>query len=109
MAKRGERAARRAEASQLVGRAFRCGDGIVRWIVGLSTRDYFSLLWLDESDGRRVWHGGGIEKIDRWQGGEEVPAPRPGDRYQLAGPTGLVSERTVPPAEAEGAGGGRQG
>jgi hypothetical protein len=95
--RRGEWAAARAAAALLIGRAFRCSDGLVRWITGLSTRDYFSLLWLDERT--NTWFSGGIIKIHKWQelygDAEEVRGPQPGERYQLAGPTGMVDERTV--------------
>lgn len=91
--RRGGRAAAREAAALLVGRAFRCPDGLVRWITGLSTRDYFSLRWLDERD--HTWFSGGITKIDNWEGGEEVRAPQPGESYKMCGARGMVDERTV--------------
>lgn len=75
----------------LVGRAFRGPDGIIRWIMYLSSRKYYFCRWFDESGG--VWHNGGSIKTTDWQGGEEVPAPRKGETYLLVGSTGLVSER----------------
>lgn len=72
----------------LVGKAFRCTDGLVRWVTHLSVRNYYSMLWLDERT--NVWHDGGIIKADRWQGGEEVPVPT---TWLQAGATGIVSER----------------
>lgn len=83
----------KADAARLVGRAFRCSDGLIRWITHLSTRGYFSLLW--RQDDGDIWYSGGIVKVDKWQGGEEVRSPRPGESYKLAGATGVISERTV--------------
>lgn len=83
--------AKTQEFEGFVGRAFRGTDGLIRWITHFSTRKYFTLLWLDEN--ANVWHNGGIVKAQQWQGGDEVAAPQKGDVYQLAGATGLISER----------------
>lgn len=84
-------------AAALVGRAFRCSDGLIRWITHLSTRNYYSLLWLNESEG--VWFSGGIIKANKWQGGEEVVAPKPGEVYKRVGATGVTTEYTVAAAQ----------
>lgn len=82
------------EAQQLVGRAFRCDDGLVRWIIYLSTRrGYFSVLWRDDES--EVWHSGGIIRADKWRGGQEVRAPQPGETYRLVGATGVENQRTA--------------
>lgn len=80
-------------AARLVGKAFRGADGLVRWITSLSTRHYYTLLWLDEQS--QTWFAGGIVKVSNWEGGAEVTAPQPGERYRRAGATGLVDECTV--------------
>lgn len=85
--------AEREAAEKLVGRAFRCPDGLVRWITGLSTRGYYSLLWLDERSS--TWFSGGLVRAHSWQGGVEVEAPKQGERYRLAGPMGTVDERAA--------------
>jgi len=77
----------------LVGKAFRCPDGIIRWITHVSSRKYFSCLWFDEEG--QNWHNGGIIKTSDWQGGEEVAAPQKGETYFLVGATGFISEKTV--------------
>jgi hypothetical protein len=87
-----------SKEQQLVGRAFRCSDGLIRWITHLSTRRYYSLLWLNEAEG--VWYSGGIVKANRWEGGEEVPAPQPGQPYRIASATGVIRTFT-PLAERE--------
>jgi hypothetical protein len=87
-----------SKEQQLVGRAFRCSDGLIRWITHLSTRRYYSLLWLNEAEG--VWYSGGIVKANQWEGGEEVPAPQPGQPYRIAGATGVIRTFT-PLAEGE--------
>lgn len=85
----------REAAAQLVGKAFRCPDGLVRWITGLSTRGYYSMLWLDEKS--NTWFSGGIAKVQKWHewygGAEEAPAPQAGESYLLAGAMGLAEER----------------
>lgn len=73
----------------LVGRAFRCKDGLVRWITHLSTRNNFTLLWLNEED--KVWHMGGTLPAAKWQGGEEYPVPAMGEQYDMHG---IYSVRT---------------
>ena len=80
------------KALTLVGRAFRCSDGLVRWITHLSVRGYYSLLWRRETED--VWYSGGIVKYYRWEGGKEVPAPKPGETIRIAGATGVISEIT---------------
>lgn len=86
-----------ADAEALVGRAFRCPDGLIRWITTLTTRGYYHLLWLNESDG--VWHHGYMVRASKWEGGEEVRAPQPGESYRLAGVTGVITEYTVAAAQ----------
>lgn len=78
----------------MVGRAFRCPDGLVRWVTAVSRRGSYELRWLDEST--QTWHYGGKMKATAWPGGEEVPAPRPGDTYRRASATGFVEVVTVP-------------
>lgn len=78
------------KADPLVGRAFRCDDGIVRWIIARSSRANYRLLWLDEKTG--VWFQGGAWPVVQWVGGEEVPTPRPGETYKLAGVFGGYRE-----------------
>lgn len=81
-----------------VGRAFRSArDGTVRWITHRSDRGYYHMLWLNEKTG--VWNLGGREKaadFARFYGGEEVPAPQPGETYKMAGVFGAVSSYEVP-------------
>lgn len=84
---------------EVVGRAFRCPDGLIRWITHLSTRNYYSVLWRYEYED--VWHGGGIYKANKWEGGEEVAAPQPGEPYRMAGATGIISEWTFNMAEKD--------
>lgn len=91
MSRRGKSADAIAAEAALVGRAFRCADGLVRWITHHSARRYYTLLWLDEPS--NTWHSGGIVKAAKWEGGEEVAPPRPGERYRLAGAMGTVDER----------------
>ena len=88
-----------ANPAVLVGHAFRCSDGLVRWITHLSTRNYYSVLWRYETDD--VWHSGGIVKADKWENGEEVAAPQPGETYRQAGATGVISERFIAKAVLE--------
>lgn len=66
-----------------VGRAYRCTDGLIRWITGISTRKNYQVLWLREEDG--VWMQGGTWPFAQWQDSEEVPAPQPGETYKRAG------------------------
>jgi hypothetical protein len=100
--KRGERAAEMEEAAHLVGRAFRCPDGLVRWITYLSTLGNYGVRWLDERD--NTWCSGGTVSIRKWRewygGAEEVRAPQPGEKYQMVGATGMVDERVVEASEA---------
>ena len=81
----------------IVGRAFRCSDGLIRWITYKSRRGYYHLLWLNEQDG--VWHSGYMVRSDKWQGGQEVAAPQPGETYRLAGATGVITEYIVAAAK----------
>lgn len=72
--------------ADLVGRAFRCRDGVVRWVVGQtsSTRN-LHLRWLAE--GSNVWHHGGSVHPKSWLADErggpetEVATPVPGETY----------------------------
>ncbi len=79
----------------LVGKAFRCPDGLIRWITRLSARGYYHVLWLSEQT--NVWHSGGIISAREWKATEEAPAPQAGDTYQFCEVTGVVSERTIDP------------
>jgi hypothetical protein len=84
----------------IVGNAYRCPDGIVRWVTHLSVRGYYHLLWLDEE--RNQWHQGGKVKARDWQGGEPYPAPQPGDTYTLLNAFGYPDEWWVPTIDAAG-------
>lgn len=72
----------------LVGHAFRCPDGLVRWIISLSDRGNFTLLWLDEETS--IWNMGGTSAASRWVGGEEYTVPALGDSYQMYGVLGSL-------------------
>lgn len=80
-----------------IGKAFRDDTGLVRWIIGKSNRNYYQLLWLDETTG--VWNQGGISKTIPQ--GEEVPAPQPGNIYKLAGTFNGYREQMAFPEEAQ--------
>lgn len=77
-----------------VGKAYRSKtDGVVRWVVDKSTRGNYGLRWLDEKANQ--WHYGGMaypKELLAWVTGAEVPAPQPGDKYVLVGPTGVAQE-----------------
>lgn len=80
--------ASKTEALQArVGHAFRGADKLVRWVVHLSERRIYTMLWHDEE--RNVWHYGGKVKASEWTdshyAGDEVPAPQPGDTYRKIG------------------------
>jgi hypothetical protein len=80
-----------------IGKAYRCKDGVIRWVIGLSQRGFYQMLWLDEE--RQIWFSAGIIKAKNWSYLEvagEFPAPQPGDTYKQAGPTGIVTEHTIP-------------
>lgn len=83
--------------ADLVGRAFRCKDGIVRWVFAqTASTGNLHIRWLSEEDG--VWHMGGMRDPKKWPTaehdapGDEFPAPQPGDRFKLCGALGTVSE-----------------
>lgn len=74
----------RAEVEARVGQAYRCPDGVVRWITAISRRRRYALLWLDEKTG--VWRDGGTIKPEAWPDlAEPVRAPQPGEVYKHAG------------------------
>lgn len=84
----------------MVGRAWRCADGVIRWVVGrTASTGNLHVLWLGEDSG--VWYPGGTRKPKDWQqderGGplEEVKAPQPGEEYAYCGYTGLRTTRRV--------------
>lgn len=81
-----------------VGEAYRCSDGIVRWVTHRSRRGYFHLLWLEE--GRGVWFDGGKMKggdatFATFDGAEPFPAPGPGETYVKVGVYGTPRECRV--------------
>lgn len=75
------------------GQAYRCPDGLVRWVQHESSRGIYSVLWLDEE--RKVWYWGGKYRKHEWPGGEPYPAPQPGDTYTLMGVYGQPREMVV--------------
>lgn len=85
------------QPNPIIGKAFRDDTGLVRWVVGKSTRGYYQLLWLEEQTG--VWHQGGISKTVPQ--GIEVSAPQLGDIYKLAGTFDGYREQMAFPAEAQ--------
>lgn len=90
-------ASKMALGRQLEGRAWRCRDGVVRWLSNLSTRGVLSIFWLDEERG--VWHSGGTLHVDKFDAREyalEVAAPIAGHTIRVAGATGQISERVIP-------------
>lgn len=98
------RGARIRLGADLVGRAFRCRDGVVRWVVGQtpSTRN-LHLRWFAEDS--EVWHHGGSVHPKSWLADErggpdaEVPTPRPGETYVYIG---LTATRTTFRRASEG-------
>lgn len=72
--------------AEYVGRAFRCADGLIRWVTDQSQRGYLRFLWLDEQE--NVWREGSKATLDRWTGAwapvEEVRAPQHGETYERA-------------------------
>lgn len=86
-----------------VGRAYRCSDGVVRWVAHLSKRGYYHLLWLEEE--RNVWFEGGKMKqgdatFAAFEGAESYPAPQPGETYTQMGVYGRPRVWRLPPREA---------
>lgn len=86
-----------------VGRAYRCADGIVRWVTHRSTRGYYHLLWLEEE--RNVWFEGGKMKdgdatFAAFEEAEIHSAPRPGEAYTKMGVYGRPRECRVPDYES---------
>ena len=82
--------------ADLVGRAFRGPDGIVRWVHAQSTRGLLHLRWLDELS--NTWFaGGGLNPKDAPATlCEEVPlAPKMGDTFMLCGPLGTRTKYRV--------------
>lgn len=81
------------------GKAYRCPDGVTRWVTGVSTRGYLQLRWRDDSG---AWCNGGIMKLERWlkfwpSGCVEIPAPQPGEVIQVLTPMGFYEQRQVAP------------
>lgn len=80
-----------------LGKAYRSkADGVVRWVVSKSERGNYRFRWLSEKANQ--WHLGGMarpKEMLAWVAGEEVPAPQPGDKYVLVGPTGVAQEYTA--------------
>lgn len=72
--------------AEYVGHAFRCADGLIRWVTDQSQRGYLRFLWLDEQE--NVWREGSKATLDRWTGAwapvEEVRAPQHGETYERA-------------------------
>ena len=82
----------------VVGKAYRCTDGIVRWVTYQSRRGYFHLLWLEEERG--VWYSGGKMKsgdatLAAFEDAGPYPAPQPGESYVLMGVYGTPRECRV--------------
>lgn len=86
--------AQKTEHAARVGKAYRCSDGIVRWVIHMSTRGIYHLLWFE--DIKQVWYSGGSVRADRWDeemvNAVEVESPPKGSTYLRAGATGIVSE-----------------
>ena len=83
-----------------LGRAYRCADGIVRWVVHRSRRGYFHLLWLVAKLERGVWYSGGKMKsgdatFAAFSNAEPYPAPQPGETYVQMGVYGTPRECRV--------------
>jgi hypothetical protein len=62
-------------ATERVGKAYMCNDGLVRLITGLSRRNYYSILWREPNDD--VWYSGGIVKTEKFPWGWEIERPPP--------------------------------
>lgn len=87
--------AHKGESTVEVGRAYRCSDGIVRWVVHRSTRGYYHLLWLEEERG--VWfEGGKIKDRDAtfaaFENAKPYPAPAAGETFTKMGVYGHPRE-----------------
>lgn len=76
--------------AEIVGRAFRGADNIVRWVYAQSTRGLLHLRWLDEPSG--VWYSAGTANPKDHRLGQEVQmSPKIGDEYLWCGPLGTVA------------------
>ena len=83
---------KKSKGQALVGRAFRFEyDGIVRYVTGVSQRNYLHMLWLDEAES--VWYTGYPIHVDKWIGGIEVEPPK--GKSLVCGATGIVSEMDI--------------
>lgn len=76
-----------------VGKAFRCKDGVTRWVQHQSVRGLLHVRHLEESS--NVWHLGGRWKVGDFEqlACEEVDPPS-GEVLEC-GPTGVITMRTV--------------
>ena len=86
-----------------LGRAYRCSDGIVRWVVHRSKRGYYHLLWLEEERG--VWFEAGKMRegdatFSAFAQAESFPSPEPGGTFTKMGAYGHPRECRVPPDES---------
>ena len=86
---------RAKRGADLIGRAFRGPDGVVRWVHAQSTRGLLHLRWLNETSG--VWFAGGTiiprdMTSEKWPLRDEVPlAPKMGDVFKLCGALGTTT------------------
>jgi hypothetical protein len=78
-------------ATERVGKAYMCNDGLVRLITGLSRRNYYSILWREPNDD--VWYSGGIVKTEKFPWGWEIE--RPTGILKVCGSTGRVLQITI--------------
>lgn len=87
--------------ADLLGKAWRCKDGVVRWAYGQtpSTRN-LHIYWLAEDV--QIWQHGGMRDPRTWSTAvdapvEEYPAPQPGERFTVGGMGGpIVYELGLP-------------
>ena len=86
---------RAKRGADLIGRAFRGPDGVVRWVHAQSTRGLLHVRWLDELSG--VWFSGGTVNpwdisSEAWPLRDEVPlAPKMGETFRLCGALGMTT------------------
>lgn len=86
---------------EMVGRAWRCLDGVVRWVIDrTASTGNLHVLWLGEDTG--VWYPGGcyhpkdlLALIGPLNLAHEYKPPQPGEEYTYCG-TGNRVTRWVP-------------
>lgn len=86
---------------EMVGRAWRCLDGVVRWVIDrTASTGNLHILWLGEDTG--VWYPGGCYTAKEMRAAigllgpdTEYKPPQPGEEYTYCG-TGNQVTRRVP-------------